>query len=94
MVFRIIIDELYEELKKYNLFCRKYFYPLCSSYDHLKHLPSAQIRNLPHAHQVVSEVLTLPFYGEFGIEGALRVVEIIKQIQKTMGQSKKLWITQ
>jgi len=92
--FGLSRDQLHEELKKYNLFCRKYFYPLCSSYDHLKHLPSAQFRNLPHAHQVVSEVLTLPFYGEFGVEGVLRVVEIIKHIQKTNGQSKKLWITQ
>ena len=62
--FGISRDEVYERFKKYNLFARKYFYPLCSSYPFYKNLPSASRNNLPNAYKASSEVLALPFYGE------------------------------
>ena len=40
-------DWLHEELKKYNVFTRKYFYPLCSDFEWYKNLESAQPKNLP-----------------------------------------------
>ncbi len=56
-------DQVYERFKKYNIFTRKYFYPLCSEYTCYKHLPSSNASNLRTAKKVVSEVLCLPFYG-------------------------------
>ena len=34
-------DYVYDELKKYNVFARKYFHPLCSEYTCYRQLPSA-----------------------------------------------------
>ncbi|WP_225986274.1 DegT/DnrJ/EryC1/StrS family aminotransferase [Psychrobacillus glaciei] len=42
-------DWLHEELKKYNVFTRKYFYPLCSDFQWYEHLESARKENLPQA---------------------------------------------
>ena len=55
-------NDLYTELRKYNVFSRKYFYPLISEYSSYRQLPSANPQNLPVAHNVVLEVRCLPFY--------------------------------
>lgn len=56
-------DYVYEKLKKYNVFARKYFHPLCSNYECYKHLPSTNSKNLPVAIKIGKEVLSMPFYG-------------------------------
>ena len=56
-------DTLHRELKDYNVFTRKYFFPLCSNYDCYRDLPSAAASNLPVATRAVQEVLCLPLYG-------------------------------
>jgi len=56
-------DNVHEELKKYNVITRKYFYPLCSNYNCYKHLPSAAAVSLPVGHKISHEALSLPFYG-------------------------------
>lgn len=70
-------DTLYERLKQYNIFARKYFYPLCSDYSCYRSLPSSNPASLPVAHQASSEVLSLPFFGELGVDGANRVCDAI-----------------
>jgi len=42
-------DEVYEELKKHNIYCRRYFYPLISQFSTYKGLSSASSENLPVA---------------------------------------------
>ncbi|MBX9253313.1 DegT/DnrJ/EryC1/StrS family aminotransferase [Desmonostoc muscorum CCALA 125] len=69
-------DYVYQEFKKYNIFTRKYFYPLCSEYSCYKYLPSSSITNLPVANEVAKQVLSLPLYGELKTEE----VEIICKI--------------
>jgi len=74
-------DFVCNELKKYNIFARKYFYPLCSDYTCYRYLPSAEVSNLPVANKVSKEVLSLPFYGglsEFDVE---KICHIIKHIR-------------
>ncbi len=61
-------DYVYQEFKKYNVFTRKYFYPLCSNYSCYRHLPSSNPANLPVANKVASEVLALPFYGGLTVD--------------------------
>ncbi len=70
-------NEVYNELKLYNVFTRKYFYPLCSTYPHYKDLISASAENLPVASQIAEEVLCLPFYGELGKDAVNKICDII-----------------
>ncbi|KIG07753.1 DegT/DnrJ/EryC1/StrS aminotransferase [Burkholderia sp. MR1] len=73
-------DELYERLKEFNIFARRYFYPLCSEQNCYRSLPSADPRRLPVATRVSREVLALPLFGQLGEDAANRVVDIIKYI--------------
>jgi len=70
-------DELHAELKQFNIFTRKYFYPLASSYSCYSDLPSAAPERLPNAHRVASEVLALPIYGALEEDGVNRVCDAI-----------------
>ena len=81
--FGLSRDELYEDLKKYNVFTRKYFYPLCSEYEPYKALASSATENLTVANRIQSEVLCLPLYGTLGTESAQRICDIIKLIRET-----------
>ena len=62
--YKLTRDQLYENLKEFNIWSRRYFYPLCSDYACYRQLPSAHISNLPVANRVSQEVLCLPFYGD------------------------------
>lgn len=70
-------NELYTLLKGYNIFSRKYFYPLCSQFPCYKNLPSASKDNLPIAENVVEEVLSLPLHGRLTNEEVEKICEII-----------------
>ena len=70
-------DALHEKLKTFNLITRKYFYPLCSQYSCYQHLPSAAAKQLPNAHRVASEVLTLPLFGALTDEEVHRICDVI-----------------
>ena len=75
-------DYVYEAFKEFNIFARKYFYPLCSDYDCYKHLPSSNSRNLTVASQVSNEVLCLPLYGELSSDDVEQICRILINIQK------------
>lgn len=72
---------VYEQFKKYNVFTRKYFFPLCSTYSHYRHLPSSRRSNLPVAYKVVEEVLSLPFYGGLSTGDIKKICEILKSFR-------------
>lgn len=74
-------DYVYDEFKKYNIFSRKYFYPLCSEYTCYRQLPSSSMANLPVAHQVVKEVLSMPLYGELTVTEVEKICAILKSFQ-------------
>lgn len=57
-------DEVYELLKEYNIFSRRYFYPLISSFEPYNRLPSAVPENLPLATKMSENVLCLPIFVE------------------------------
>ncbi|WP_438312407.1 DegT/DnrJ/EryC1/StrS family aminotransferase [Sporosarcina sp. FA9] len=76
-------DWLLEQLQQYNVFSRKYFYPLCSDFAWYKHLKSSQPKNLPQAQKTVKGVLSLPYYGELELTSVLTICEIIKKLQVT-----------
>jgi len=74
-------DAVYSEFKKYNVYTRKYFYPLCSDYACYRQLPSSSQDNLPVANRVVKEILCMPFYGQLTEDDAVHIVDILKEIR-------------
>lgn len=76
-IFGMSRDYVHNELRRYNVITRKYFYPLCSEYNCYKYLHSS---NLPNAHKVAKEVLCLPFYGGLSINDVEKICDIIKEI--------------
>ena len=71
-------DQLYEELKKHNIFGRRYFYPLISQFPTYRGLESAQPGKLPVAEKVAQEVLCLPIFPDMQLEVVDRIQLIIK----------------
>lgn len=55
-------DQLYDVLKEVNIYSRRYFYPLISSFSMYRHLPSANPQNLPVAEGISQKILCLPIY--------------------------------
>jgi dTDP-4-amino-4,6-dideoxygalactose transaminase len=74
-------DAVQLELQKYNVFTRKYFYPLCSDYPCYRDLPSANPARLPVAHRAVAEVLCLPLYGALPLEAVDGICEMILSLR-------------
>jgi dTDP-4-amino-4,6-dideoxygalactose transaminase len=83
-------DVLWQTLKRFKVFTRRYFSPLCSDYPHYKSLPSADPARLPVAHTIVREVLCLPFYSALGIEGVHRICDIIEHILHNPPMERRL----
>lgn len=73
-------DWLNKELTNYNVFTRRYFYPLCSDFHWYKQLESALPKNLPQAQKSVKQVLSMPYYGELDIESVVKICAILKEI--------------
>ena len=73
-------DELYEELKKNNIFSRRYFYPLTSQFPSYRHLPSAEKGKLAMAEKLTKEVLCLPIYPNLSLNDVRKIIKIIIEI--------------
>ena len=70
-------DALYEKLKSNNIWGRRYFYPLISTFEPYRELPSAQ--NLPVAQKAAELVICLPLYPDLGNEVVEKIINIVKQ---------------
>lgn len=66
-------NEVYEGLKRKKIFSRKYFYPLCSDFEHFKHIRT----KVPNAVKISEEILCLPFYGDLTSDDIERICETI-----------------
>lgn len=75
-------DEVYEELKKYNIYTRRYFYPLISQFATYRGMPSAEPKNLPIAEKVAKKVLCLPIFTEMELNNVLKITKNIKFFYK------------
>ncbi len=78
--FGISRDELHEKLKGYNVFSRRYFYPLCSSFQCYRNIPSSSEENLKIAAKVAQEVLALPLHGRMKKEDVEATCAIIRYL--------------
>ena len=70
-------DALYNKLKERNIFGRRYFYPLISTFSAYKGLESANPANLPIAHKLADQVLCLPMFAGMNDDSVNRVIEVV-----------------
>jgi dTDP-4-amino-4,6-dideoxygalactose transaminase len=70
-------DELYEGLKRHNIFCRRYFYPLISQFPTYQGLESAHPGKLPVAEEATEQVLCLPIYPDLELEVVRRICALL-----------------
>ncbi|KKY90219.1 aminotransferase [Enterobacter cloacae] len=77
--FPLSRDALYEALKAEDVYCRRYFYPLISSFAMYNHLPSAASDKLPVASRLAEQILCLPIYPGLKIEDQMRVIETLRR---------------
>ncbi|HEX2919639.1 MAG TPA: DegT/DnrJ/EryC1/StrS family aminotransferase [Bacteroidales bacterium] len=70
-------DELYEELKKQNIYGRRYFYPLISQFPTYRNLISSRIENLSVANQIAEQVICLPLFPNLEESLLKIIIEII-----------------
>jgi len=71
-------DELYEKLKQYNVFTRRYFYPLICDFACYKSISSGD--SLEVARRVSERILNLPTYYDLSINDVHRICDIIVHI--------------
>jgi dTDP-4-amino-4,6-dideoxygalactose transaminase len=70
-------DELYFKLQESNIFGRRYFYPLISSFPTYRGLESSDPNNLPIATKTANEVICLPMYYGLSKADLDRVLNVI-----------------
>jgi len=77
--FGISRDKLYEKLKEYNIYTRRYFYPLVCDFACYK---SVAINDpLTTARTVAENILTLPIYYDLALDDVERICDIIIEIR-------------
>ncbi|PWM09918.1 MAG: aminotransferase [Coprobacter fastidiosus] len=72
-------DELYFKMKEHDVFGRRYFYPLISTFSTYRGLESAKPKLLPNAHKMANTVICLPMHHALTESDIERV---LKQILK------------
>jgi dTDP-4-amino-4,6-dideoxygalactose transaminase len=76
--YRANRDEIFEELKKNNIFARKYFYPLTNDAQCYKN--KFNVEETPTAKYVSDRILTLPLYADLELSNVDRICDIIINI--------------
>ena len=72
-------DELYFKMKEHNVFGRRYFYPLISTFSTYRGLDSANPDNLPIATQMSNNVICLPMNDDLSENEVEYILQIIKK---------------
>jgi dTDP-4-amino-4,6-dideoxygalactose transaminase len=77
--FGIKRDQLFKKLQEYNVFSRRYFYPLICDYACYRNV---SIRDpLTVARRVSDRILTLPIYDDLALSDVETICEIIRLVQ-------------
>jgi len=71
-------DALYEELRKYNVFARRYFYPLVSDFACYRSISVTD--PLTVARRVAERILCLPTYYDLAIDDVERICDTIAML--------------
>lgn len=73
-------DSLYDRLKEYNVYTRRYFYPLVCDYACYQNIPIQD--PLTVARKVATRILALPIYSSLKLEDVEKICSIIKLLKK------------
>jgi dTDP-4-amino-4,6-dideoxygalactose transaminase len=73
-------DELYTGLKEWNVFARRYFYPLVTDFACYRGI--VREGELPVARSVASRIITLPIFSDLGLDDVVRICDIIRHIHE------------
>lgn len=77
-------DVLYDRLKEYNVFARKYFYPLCNDVSAF----TSEYKT-PIAKEISNNILVLPLYADLSLKDAIQIIDIIQEIYYNNRNCKK-----
>jgi dTDP-4-amino-4,6-dideoxygalactose transaminase len=78
--FGIGRDQLYEEMKRFNVFTRRYFYPLLVDFPCYR---AVSVNDpLTVARRVADRILTLPIYDALELPQVEAICEMIAHVQK------------
>ena len=72
-------DYVYDELKKENIFTRKYFYPIANEFKCYKNIYDS--KTTPNALRISKQILSLPLYADLSISSVDRICKLIKNIK-------------
>mgnify|MGYP005855989045 CR=1 FL=1 len=70
-------DELYELLKSNNVYGRRYFYPLITSFPMYRGEEKSRLADLRNATEIAEQVICLPIYPDLSEADQRRVLEVI-----------------
>ena len=79
--FGLSADRLQAELTRYNVFARRYFYPLIS--DMAAYRTTRRAGALPCATDAVRQVLALPSYADLALEDVVRICDLIRSVHQS-----------
>ena len=71
-------DELYFKMREYNIYGRRYFYPLISTFSTYRGLESSSESNLSIATRIANQVICLPMHHALSDEDIERTIKAIK----------------
>jgi dTDP-4-amino-4,6-dideoxygalactose transaminase len=80
-------DDLYETLKKYNVFTRRYFYPLVNEYPCYRSVPVS--KPLAFSERVSREILSLPIYVDLEEYDVNRICSIVSGLSRRESKQKQ-----
>jgi dTDP-4-amino-4,6-dideoxygalactose transaminase len=78
-VYKLTRDEVYSRFKEHDIYTRRYFYPLISSFPTYKGLASAEPGNLPVAEKIANQILCLPIYPDLTEESVLLISGLLRK---------------
>lgn len=70
-------DDLYFKMRDANVYGRRYFYPLISTFSTYRGLHSSNPDNLPVATRIANQVICLPMHHALSYEDIQRIIELI-----------------
>jgi dTDP-4-amino-4,6-dideoxygalactose transaminase len=75
-------DDVYDELKKRNIYGRRYFYPLISQFPTYQGLESSKPGKMPVAEKVTEEVICLPIFPDLEIQEVDKIGVLLEKLSK------------
>ncbi len=73
-------NEVYDILKKKDIFSRRYFYPAVNEVECYA-IPAGKQKSTPIAHDISENILCLPMYAELSLEDVDRICDVIIGMQ-------------